>query len=151
MRARSMLNQWVIPLAVTAFVVGPLAHMALHQPDHHHTPDGAVVFADRANPHHLAHGHPHTHGVDEHTHGSDVPGHATDASERSTDPPHHPTHHGDGGAAHLGLAPPPPAPVLLTRRALRGPPAAPRICLPAYRPLRGHRYTTRARARAPPA
>lgn len=149
---RLPLIERLIPLAITAFVVGPLAHMALHRPDHHHTPDGAIIFVgaerhahgDSAHPH----DHPHAHGHGA-AHGH---GHPDDpaADERDGDEPPHAPHHGDGGAAHLGLAPPPPTPTLVPRRPRSGPPEQRSVRPPVYRPLRGHRLATAARARAPP-
>lgn len=142
-RSRVLLGEWLIPLVVTGFVVGPLAHLALHGPDHHHTPDGAVVFAPAGSDH--AHQHPHPHGA--HGHGPD----AEHDRDHQHDAPSHPGHHGDGSAAHLGLSPPPPTPVLVPPRPRCGPPAAVAVRLPAYRPLRGHQPATAVRARAPPA
>lgn len=143
---RPSLVERVIPLAIAAFAIGPLAHMALHRPDHHHTPDGGVVFVTHAphgphGAHHHPHPHPHPADTPDHGHGSHGPG--------GDGPSDHP--HADGGAAHLGLSPPPPAPVALPARRvarLPDPPAAPP---PAYRPLRGHHAPTARRARAPPA
>ncbi len=136
----------LIPLAIAAFVVGPLAHMALHRPDHHHTPDGAVVFFEAGAG---DHGHPHPHGAEHAEHGHadpDRPAH----DHPSDGAPEHP-HHADGGAAHLGLAPPPPTPVVTPARRVAGPPDGPPVRPPAYRPLRGYLAPTARRARAPPA
>lgn len=116
-------------LAAALFVVGPLAHLALHRDDHVHLPGGGVRYVE---PH--AHAHPHDH---EHPH------------EHPHDDPD-PTH-GDGSVAHLGLAPPPPTPVLVPPRPTVGPYVAPPVRPPEYRGLIGHSPPRRPRARAPPA
>lgn len=127
----------LIPLAITALTIGPLAHMALHRPNHGHSPDGAVVFFE-PSPAAEPHRHPHPH---EHPHGAEAP---------DGPPDHDHPQHDAGGAAHLGFAPPPPSSLALPARRVDTLPDPPPATPPAYEPLRGHLAPVAHRARAPP-
>lgn len=128
------LSDGLLAVAAALLVVGPLAHLATHAPDHSHLPGGAVVWhGAKAS----AHAHPHPGEADhEHDPPEDAPG---------DDPAH-----GAGSLAHLGGAPVLAAPVLVPPRAVRL--DRPRVVveLPAPPPLVGRAVQSGWRARAPP-
>lgn len=133
-----------LAVAAALLVVGPLAHLATHAPDHSHLPGGGVVW-HRAQS--SAHAHPHSH--DPH-HGHGDHGHADHDRDSSDDAPGDLPSHGAGSLAHLGGAPVLAAPVLVPPRAVRVDRPRIAVTLPAPPRLWGRVVQRGWRARAPP-
>lgn len=139
----------LLAVAATLLVVGPLAHLAWHSPDHTHLPGGVVVRQGlQPHAHDTRHGHSH---AESHGHWHDE-GQASDHShdDSSDDAPGDSPFHGAGSLAHFGGAPVLAVPVLVPPRLIRLVRLWVMTSPLAVASLRGRSVQSGWRARAPP-
>ncbi len=133
----------VLRAAIWFFVwgtlIGPGLHLAAHEPDHVHAPDGRIEWRS-PTAHHHGDGIVHSHAT-----ATELPEAPADAAALCRP---HPVGHGAGDALHFGLALATAAPVLVPPPPLLSEPLVPPAAPASPQP---RRWPGPAAARAPPA